>query len=214
MNITIIGTGKMARGIAGRILAGGNYVTLIGRNKSKADQIAQTLTAAASSGSSARSGISGTPEPADAVVLAVPYSAAAQVIRDYRSQITGKILIDITNPFTESYDDLVTPPGSSAAEELARELPPGTKIVKAFNTTFAATLVKGEVGGQPLDIFVAGDDAQAKKTVMGLIEASKMKPIDAGPLKRARQLEHLALLEVLLQDTLGTNYQSAIKILF
>lgn len=213
MDITIIGTGKMARGIASRMLSGGNSVTFIGRNKTEADQLTQQLSSTASRGASARSATMGSPVVGEVVFLAVPFSAATQVIRDYKSQLSGKILVDITNPFNQSYDGLVTPPNSSAAEEIQKELTSGTKIVKAFNTTFAGTLQKGEVAGQPLDVFIAGDDTSAKKTVMGLVEAGRMRPIDAGPLRTSRQLEAMALLIVSLQSTMGTNFMSAIKII-
>jgi 8-hydroxy-5-deazaflavin:NADPH oxidoreductase len=77
--------------------------------------------------------------------------------------------VDITNPVNvETWDSLATEPGSSSAEEVQQLLGPGTPVVKAFNTTFAPTLVKGEVDGQPLDVLIAGDDEGAKHTVAGL----------------------------------------------
>ena len=94
----------------------------------------------------------------------------------------------------DTFDGLVTPLDSSAAEELAAKLPSGAKVVKAFNTTFAGTLVAGEVAGQPLDVFIAGDDDEAKETVAGLVRAGGLNPIDAGPLRRARELERLGFL--------------------
>ncbi len=86
-------------------------------------------------------------------------------------------------------------------------------MVKAFNTTFAATLVAGEVAGQPLDVLLAGDDADAKAQVAALVEAGGMRPIDAGPLRRARQLEHLGFLHMALQEALDSGYGSAVKLL-
>lgn len=213
MDITIIGTGKMARGIASRLLPGGNSITFIGRNKTEADNLTAQLSSPLSKGAAPRSAAMGSPISGGVVVLAVPYTAAHQVLRDYKDQLAGKILIDITNPLNQSYDGLTTPPNSSAAEEIAKELGAGTRVVKAFNTTFAGTLQKGAVAGQPLDVFIAGDDMNAKKTVMGLIEAGKMRPIDAGPLIRARQLENMALLLITLQGPMGTNFMSAVKII-
>jgi 8-hydroxy-5-deazaflavin:NADPH oxidoreductase len=113
----------------------------------------------------------------------------------------------------ESFDGLVTPPDSSAAEELAKQAPQGAKLVKAFNTTFAGTLVEGQVAGQPLDVFIAGDDDGAKRAVAALARAGGLKPIDAGPLRRARELERLGFLHMALQDELGTGYGSAVKVI-
>ena len=119
--------------------------------------------------------------------------------------------MDITNPVDwSSFDRLVTPPDSSAAEEMAGRLP-GARVVKAFNTTFAGTLVEGEVDGKPLDVLLAGDDEGAKAEVASLVEAGGMRAVDAGPLRRARQLEHLGFLHMALQDTLGAGYGSAVK---
>lgn len=85
-------------------------------------------------------------------------------------------------------------------------------MVKAFNTTFAGTLVDGEVAGQPLDVFIAGDDADAKETVAELARGG-LNPIDVGPLRRARELERLGFLHMALQDGLGTGYGSAVKVI-
>jgi hypothetical protein len=101
----------------------------------------------------------------------------------------------------------VTPPDSSAAEELAQSAP-GARFVKAFNTTFAGTLSEGRVAGPPLDVFIAGDDPDAKATVAGLARDGGLNPIDAGPLKRARELEAMGLLHVTLQGSLGTAWRA------
>ena len=83
----------------------------------------------------------------------------------------------------------------------------------AFNTTFAGPLVKGQVAGQPLDVFITGDNAAAKATVSQLVEAGGLRAIDAGPLAHAHYLEGLAFLGMKLQFTLGTQFQSAWKLL-
>jgi predicted dinucleotide-binding enzyme len=105
------------------------------------------------------------------------------------------VLVDITNPVNETYDGLVTPPDGSAAQELAANAS-GARVVKAFNTTFANTLSEGRVGDQPLDVFMAGDDEEAKATVAKLVEDGGLRPVDAGPLKRARELEAAGLLHM------------------
>jgi hypothetical protein len=84
-------------------------------------------------------------------------------------------------------------------------------VVKAVNTTFAGTLVAGQVAGQTLDVFIAGDDTGAKGAVAGLVTAGGMRAIDVGALERARQLEALALLGITLQFSLGTQFMSGWK---
>jgi predicted dinucleotide-binding enzyme len=118
-------------------------------------------------------------------VLAVYYPDAKAAVEQYGGGLSGKVLIDITNPVTETMDGLVTPPDGSAAQELAASVK-GARVVKAFNTTFAGTLIDGEVAGQPLDVLLAGDDEEAKATVSKLVEDGGLRPVDAVPLRRAR----------------------------
>ena len=210
MNVTIIGSGNMARGIGSRLVAGGNSVRILDRDPEKAEALAGELREL--SGAEVTVGSFGDPIEDDVVVLAVPYDAVDSIADQYSSGLSGKVVVDITNPVDwESFDRLVTPPDSSAAEEIDRLIPEAT-VVKAFNTTFAGTLVGGEVGGQPLDVFVASDDSGAKQKVSGLIEAGGLRPVDAGPLRRARQLEGLGFLHMTLQQPLGTGFASAVKV--
>lgn len=209
---TIIGAGNMAGGIGTRFVAGGESVTLVNRDTAKAQETAQQVQAAAEKGATVSTAPFGSPIRDEVVVLALPYSALAEVVRQYAPQLAGKIVIDITNPLNATYDDLATPPGSSAAEEVAT-LVPHARVVKAFNTTFAGTLVAGQVAGEPLDVFIAGDDADAKARVAQLVRAGGLRPLDVGPLKRARQLEGLGLLHITEQFTLNTGFGSAVKII-
>jgi len=150
----------------------------------------------------------------DIVVLATPFDGAPEFVADHSQKLSGKVVVDITNPVDwGSFDRLVTPPDSSAAEQIADRLGEGSRVVKAFNTTFAGTLVAGEVAGQPLDVFVAADDEDAKQQVSDLVGAAGMRALDAGPLRRARQLEHLGFLHLTLQARLGTGFASSIKVL-
>lgn len=213
MNVTIIGTGKMAEGISTRLLSGNNNVTLIGHKPEEAEGLVNKLLSQASKEASVKASSPKSSIQDDIVILAIPYTAANSVVRDYSQQLQGKIVIDITNPLNQNYNGLVTNPGTSAAEEIQKLLPSGTKLIKAFNTTFAGTLKKGEVAGQKLDVFIAGDDQQAKQTVSRMIESVNMRPIDAGPLQRARELEGIAFLSIALQGTMKTNFMSAIKII-
>ena len=208
MDVTIIGTGNMARGLGKRLIAGGHTVTVLGKEPQDAEAVIGDIGA----DGGARAGSSGDAIADDVVVLAVYYPDAKAAVEQYGDSLAGKVVIDITNPVNESFDGLVTPPDGSAAQELARSAS-GAHVVKAFNTTFAGTLNDGSVAGQPLDVFIAGDDDDAKATVAALARDGGMNPIDAGPLRRARELEAMGLLHMTLQGSLGTGFSSAIKLL-
>ena len=206
MNVTIIGTGNMARGIGSRLVAGGHDVTVLGKETSDAEEVVNELGA----NGSVKAGRSGDEIADDVVVLAVYYPDAKAAVEQYGDALSGKVVVDITNPVNESFD-LVTPPDSSAAQELASSAP-GANVVKAFNTTFANTLTQGAVSGQPLDVFIAGDDEDAKSKVAQLAEDGGLRPVDAGPLKRAHELEAVGALHMSVQGTLGTGFASALKV--
>jgi 8-hydroxy-5-deazaflavin:NADPH oxidoreductase len=112
----------------------------------------------------------------------------------------------------QTFDALATPPGTSAAEEVAATVPTGTRVVKAFNTTFSGMLVEGQVAGQPLDVLIAGDDEEAKEMVAQLVRDGDLRAIDVGPLERARELEGIGFLGITLQQPLGLNFQSTWKL--
>lgn len=211
MNITILGSGNMARAIATRLLAGGNSVRFLDRDPDKAAALAVEVSGQVRDDATVRTGVLGSPIADPIVISALFYQVARDVIRSYKDQLAGKILVDISNPVNATNDDLATPPGISAAEELA-EIAKGAHVVKAFNTTFAGLLAQGHVGGEPLDVFIAGDDAQAKATVAGLIEAGGQRALDVGPLRRARQLEGLGLLNITLQSSMAKPWMTAVKI--
>jgi predicted dinucleotide-binding enzyme len=202
MNVLIIDTGNMGRGIASRALAGNNTVTLHDEDGAKAQALATELGAAVAGDT--RDAISA----ADIVVIATPYAASLDVARRLGPALANKIVIDISNPLDETYTGLVTAPGTSAAEEIRKLLPPSVKLVKAFNTTFAGTLV----AGQPLDVFIAGDDDAAKAKVAELVKSGGLNAIDVGALERARQLEGLGLLGITLQFRLNTGFATAWKL--
>jgi 8-hydroxy-5-deazaflavin:NADPH oxidoreductase len=207
-SVSILGSGNMARGIGTRVAAGGNTVQILARDPQESATLADEL------GGSATSGAIGDPLTGDIVVLAVPYPAAAPLVEQYGDQLAGKVVVDITNPLNvETFDGLVTPPDSSAAQEIAKSAPAGTRVVKAFNTTFAGTLVAGQVKDQPLDVFIAGDDTDAKAALAGVVEAGGLRAIDAGPLANAHYLEGIGFLHIALQMSRGTQFSTAVKIL-
>ncbi len=172
--VSIIGTGTMGQAIATIVRNGGNEVELLGR--ADADRA-----------------------PAgDVVVLAVPYPAVADVLAAHGAHLAGKVVVDITNPLNfETFDALVVPADSSAAAEIAAALP-DSRVVKAFNTTFAGTLASGTVGPLTTTVLVAGDDDAAKTTVADIVRAGGLEAADAGSLRRARELEALGFLQITL----------------
>jgi NADPH-dependent F420 reductase len=204
--VTIVGAGNMGRGIGTRLAGEKNQLQVLAPTAEHASGLADELDSGATGG--------GVDDPieGEVVVLATPYDGALEFVSRRGEDLTGKVVVDITNPVDwASFDRLVTPPDSSAAQEIAAQLPDGVPVVKAFNTTFAKTLVSGEVAGQQLDVLIASDDEEAKREVTQLVGSAGMRPVDAGPLRRAQQLEHLGFLHMALQDSLGSGYGSAVK---
>jgi 8-hydroxy-5-deazaflavin:NADPH oxidoreductase len=205
MDVTIIGTGNMARGIGTRVIAGGHELTLLGTEQAKAESLAEELAGGT------KAGTVGDPLTGDVVVLAVPYTALSDVVARYGEQLDGKVVVDVTNPVDFATFEPIAVAAGSAAQEIAaaRE---NARVVKAFNTTFASTLVAGSVAGQQLDVLVASDDDDAKRTVAQLVEDGGLRPIDAGPLRRAHELEELGYLHMAVQESLGTGFASGVKV--
>jgi 8-hydroxy-5-deazaflavin:NADPH oxidoreductase len=173
-SVTVIGTGNMGRAISSVVSKGGSTVELIGKDDK------------------------GKQASGDIVVLAVPYPAVADVIAARRDQLAGKVIVDITNPLNfETFDSLTVPADSSAAAEIAAALPQ-SRVLKAFNTTFAGTLSAGTVGPLTTTVLVAGDDSEAKSLLAGVITAGGLQVIDAGSLKRAREMEAMGFLQISL----------------
>jgi len=178
-SISFVGLGGMARAIAARAVEGGNAVEVIGRDQAKAKDLAAAL------GGGATAGTFGTAPAGDIVILAVPYASAAQVLAQYGDALAGKVVIDISNTFNADATALVTPDGTSGAQEIAKAAPASAHVVKAFNTVFGHVLAQGG----PLDVLIAGDDADAKASVSAFIESLGLRPLDAGDLVAARWLE-------------------------
>lgn len=207
MNILIIGAGNMGRGIATRLSAAKASLTIYDIDSAKAQAIATDV------GGRATATLTDAVAQSDIVVLASWYAVNLEVGRTLGPALKGKIVVDISNPLNESYDALVTEAGTSAAENIRNVLPPEARLIKAFNTTFAGTLVAGQVAGQLLDVFIAGDDDESKKAVSELVRAGGLNPIDAGPLARSRELEALAFLGITLQFRLNTGFGTAWKLI-
>ncbi len=134
----------------------------------------------------------------DIVIMAVPYAALKKLAQSYHDELKGRIVVDITNPLNfDTFDSLVVPADSSAAQELQAMLPQ-SKVLKAFNTNFAATLGTGKVGDTQTTVLVAGDDEDAKASFINALSDSPLAVLNAGKLKRARELEATGFLEMTL----------------
>jgi 8-hydroxy-5-deazaflavin:NADPH oxidoreductase len=193
--ISIIGSGGMAAAIAGRIAKPGHNVEVVSRDTAKAQALADKL------GAGATTGTYGAALAGDIVILAVPYTSAAAVVADFGKALDGKVIIDITNPVAPDLSGLVTPHGSSGAQEIAKGVPAGAHVVKAFNTIFGHVLAKG---GR-LDAFIAADDPDAKARVSAFIKSLGLRPFDVGGLHMAQTLEALGLLMIgLARNGAGT----------
>jgi predicted dinucleotide-binding enzyme len=208
--ITIIGAGNMGRGIASVAARGGNTITIIDHKFEDAASLASELQGQYPN-ATIKPGTLDQPL-GDIVVLAVWYTAAQDLARQLGNQLSGKVLVDISNPLTQSFDKLAISGDTCAAEELAK-VAPDARVLKAFNTNFAGTLIAGQVAGQVVDVLIAGDDQVAKETLVELVTGGALRGIDVGPLERARQLEGLGFLGIQLQFTQDTNFASTWKFL-
>ena len=184
-SITFIGTGNMARTIGTRAVAGGNTVEVMGRDQAKADDLAKAL------GGGTTTGTWGAVPAGDIVITALLYAGIVPVVAQYGDALAGKIIVDISNPFNATFDGLAHPTETSIAQEVAKVAPAGTSVVKAFNTIFRGVLENGRP-----DVFLAGDDAQAKASVATFIESLGLRPLDVGGLKMAHWLEGMGLVTV------------------
>lgn len=188
MNITIFGKGNMGSAIGKNFTAAGNEVTYY-TSKDTASSFG------------------------DIVVLAIPYAALDSIVQKYGDQLAGKIVVDITNPVNfDTWDSLVIPAGTSVAEDLQKKLP-DSHVLKAFNTTFAATLDSGKVGDLTTTVLVAGNDDDSKKTFMDALADSPLDTIDAGALKRAREMEATGFLQMTLAARKQINWNGGFGII-
>jgi predicted dinucleotide-binding enzyme len=189
MKVLVIGTGNMGAGFVKQLTAAGHQVSVTARDTAKAQAVAQQFGAAAVPAAGSAASV-------DAIVLATPYVEAVAALRAV-GDLSGKTVIDITNPLTPDYMGLTLGHITSAAEEIAKAVP-GAEVVKGFNTVFAQVLDGGaEFGGnQKVTVFVASDSERAKQTARALAESMGFRVMDAGGLQNARYLEPVAGLNI------------------
>ncbi|MCP3715771.1 NADPH-dependent F420 reductase [Paraburkholderia sp. CNPSo 3281] len=186
--ISIIGAGGMAAAIGGLAAKAGHTVEVMSRDAAKARALAEHI------GAGVTTGTFGAGPAGDIVILGIPYSAVLDVVKQYGEELAGKLLVDITNPIKFDLSGFLTPEGSFGAQEIAKAAPAGADIVKAFNTQNAQVLAAGPVEGHSLDVFIAGDDAQAKARLSAFIATLGLRPMDTGQLSMAWTLEHACML--------------------
>lgn len=198
--ISIIGTGNMARAIGTLAVVGGNTVEVIGRDQSKAADLAKAL------GGGATTGEFGAVPAGDVVIVALLYASVVPVVAQYGDALAGKVIVDISNPFNSAADGLAVPEGTSIAQEVAKVAPASASVVKAFNTIFGVVLAQG----RPLDVFMAGDDVRAKADVAAFVESLGLRPLDVGGLNMAHWLEATGLVVMGLARHGMGNYDFAL----
>ncbi|OWW22499.1 NADPH-dependent F420 reductase [Noviherbaspirillum denitrificans] len=189
MKVTILGTGNMGKGLAKQLAKAGHQITVTARDLDKARALAQAIPNVTAAAAGEALGAS------DVVVVATAYADAVPALKSL-GDLTGKVVIDITNPLTADYMGLTVGHTTSAAEEIAKAVP-GAQVVKAFNTVFAQILAEGpQLHSKRVPVYYATDSEAAGKTVHALIDSTGFSPVNAGPLKNARYLEPLAGLNI------------------
>ena len=200
MNIGIIGAGNVGRALATASVRAGHAVTITSTTAREAEGVAAEVGATAVGSNKAAV------VDAAAVILAVPFDAVHAIVGELGAALQGKVLIDVTNRFAP--EQL----GGPSNAELIQQMAPNARVVKAFNTIFAAHQADPVIDGIQLDGFVAGDGA-AKQQVLDLVASLGFRPIDAGPLPMARALEGMGTLNISLNMTNGWPWQSGWKLL-
>lgn len=212
--IAVIGaSGNMGSAISKSLSKGNNRLLLFANKKEKAEAIvADIKNRNATADAEALECPTEASWEADVIILAVPYQAEKEIAEKIKEVANQKIVISIANPLNETYNGLVTAPGTSAAEELQKMLP-NSKVVKAFNTTFAADFSTPVIDGKQVDAFVAGNDEEAVSTVSELVQTAGFNPIVAGDLSVSRTLENMQLLLIQLGMKYNYNWLAGWKIL-
>ena len=205
MKVAIIGSGNVGSAVAKAATDTGHEVTVADLEGTESLAALGKDLGVATTSSNAEA-----VDDSDLVVLAVPFGAVDAVVGTIADHVGDKIVVDVTNPLKDDLSGLQTD-GTSGAELVQKQLPKA-KVVKAFNTVFAGNQANPTVDGVQLDGFVAGDDLDAKKQVLHLLEEIGYRPIDVGPLSTARYLEGMAFLNISLNAKNNWSWQSGWKL--
>lgn len=202
-SISIIGRGKMGSAIANIAALAGADIQMVNRSAKPAKDLPDARYAAL-----------GDDLTGDLVVLAVPYGAYPNILKHYRDRLGGKVVIDIANTidFT-TYEQPEALVGTSTALELAKQLPGGVAVLKAFNANLADTLIARTNGTTATTVLFAGDDAEGKIALADMLRAAGLRAVDVGPLQRSRQLEAIGFLQMVLASSGKTRFESGFTLL-
>lgn len=200
MKIAIIGAGNVGSALARAIARAGHAVTISSSKAEDARELAEEV------GGSAAGSNADAAKTADIIITSVPYDAVPAILTELGDVVNGRILIDVTNRF--SPDELDGPSNAENIQRSAR----GAKVVKAFNTVFAANQADPTVDGVRLDGYVASDDEEAKTTVLELLESLGYRPVNVGPLAMARALEGMGTLNMSLNMNDGGSWRTGWKL--
>jgi hypothetical protein len=203
MEIGIIGTGNMGSALATALSDAGHTIMLGSRNPQRGRETAESIGENVSGGSNEDAA-----EFADTVILAIPFDACADIIRECGA-FDGKTVIDITNPIDLEELRVTLDRETSGGEEIAK-LAPGASVVKAYNMIHAEVVQDPDFGNDRPTCFYCGDDEGAKEQVAELIEDCELDPVDCGPLRASRYLEGMAGLIVQLSMNMGWGVDNAI----
>jgi 8-hydroxy-5-deazaflavin:NADPH oxidoreductase len=212
MKIGILGSGDVGQSLGNGFLATGHEVKIGSREAGnlKAKVWAEKAGPRASTGTFAQAA-----SFAEVAVLATLWSGTENALSLAGAKnLAGKVLIDATNPlvFTPGQPPALALGHTDSGGEQVQRWLPETRVVKAFNTVGHAHMVNPDFPGGPPDMFICGNDAEAKKVVTGLLEAFGWPAIDTGGIEGARLLEPLCILWVLYALRAGT-WTHAFKLL-
>jgi 8-hydroxy-5-deazaflavin:NADPH oxidoreductase len=211
--IAVIGaTGNMGSAISKNLSKGNYRLLLCANDKEKLETLTAEIKKTATSEVESLDCTVNASWEADIIIVAVPYQAEKEVAAKIKQVANQKIVVSIANPLNETYNGLLTAPDTSAAEELQKLLP-NSKVVKAFNTTFAADFATPVIAGKQVDAFVVGNDDESVKTVAELVKTAGFNPIVAGDLTVSRTLENMTLLLISLTMKYNYNWLAGWKIL-
>ncbi|PSR52759.1 hypothetical protein AHMF7605_04095 [Adhaeribacter arboris] len=199
MNIAIIGTGRMGKGLIKTFY---QYypqkVSFSGRKKEQTQSVVQELQLdlAAKSIEEALQ--------ADVIIPTLWFTDLLPWAEKYRDLLKGKIVLDIVNPFNDNFDDFTTPYGTSAAEELQKAIPEST-VVGAFKNTYWVVFDKPILQGIKSDVYVTSDNEFVRKQIIDLLRPLPFRVLDAGLLKNNRTIERMTLLSGELARKAGSH---------
>ena len=189
MQIGIIGSGNVGGTLGKRWAKNGHTVTFSSRDPKSAEMTRLV----ADAGATARAdSVAAAAKASDVILLATPWPAVKSAIAS-AADLSGKILVDATNPLLPDMSGLEFGNTSSGAEQVAGWAR-GARVVKAFNTVGFNVMANPQFDGRRAVMFYCGDDPDAKRIVSQLASELGFDAQDAGPLKQARVLEPFALL--------------------